>query len=78
VILAAGGADRPPECVTVEVMQPAGPAWLEFCGSGPGRESALHDQAGPQIVDGFAALIRPSDCPRAAPCVIVAASSPPS
>lgn len=74
----AWGADRPPECVTVKLVQPAGPAWVEFCGSGPGRESALHDGASPQVVDGFTALIKPSDCPRSAPCVIFAASSPPS
>lgn len=77
----AGGGERPPECVTVKVSQPAGAVWLEFCGGGPGQESPLHDWAAGNrlIVDGFARLIRPSDCPRSAPCVLFASRpTPPS
>ena len=74
--------ERAPECVTVKIKQPAGNVWLAFCGSGPGRESSMRDNASPQIVDGFAALIPPADCTapgtQPGPCVLFATASGPS
>jgi hypothetical protein len=70
--------ERAPECVVTAISQPAGTAWLKFCGSGPGRESPLLPGTGPQTVDGFTQLIPPADCPQSAPCVFFAFNSPPS
>lgn len=72
----ASAQSSAPECVTVAVgaYQPSGAlrtTWVEFCGSGPGADSALHDWAAGQrfVLDGAAGL--GDGCgTRAQPCVI--------
>ena len=70
----------PPECVTAPLSQPAGTAWVKMCGSTADGESPFQGWAGAGnlTVDGFTVLIPPADCPRVAPCVILAETGPPS
>lgn len=72
----AAPADQAPECVTVVVLAPQADGTtarvhLEFCGNGPGADSALHDWAqGHQFVLDGARQIG-GDCGTwSAPCVI--------
>lgn len=80
VTLPAGASgERPPECVTVKVVENSGNGpvlWLEFCGSGSGAEPALRRGYGPETVDG--SRLTPVDCIRAAPCVLFPARPVPS
>ncbi len=78
-------ADRPPECNTLRLVNPATGAsiWLQFCGSGPGRESQAQDWTASSLaaksstMDGVTALT-PANCPRTLPCVLIANQTPPS
>jgi len=81
---ATSAGDRPPECVLVKMYAPSGRvAWVDFCGGAGGQESPVHTWAGvgrsggPLTMDGVRRL-DPFDCPKAAPCVVLAENAPQS
>jgi len=65
-------ADRPPECVTVKIVNTNGTrTWVTACGSGPGAEPPIPERYDGKklITDG--AFVVGQDCGwRAAPCVL--------
>ena len=80
----ARSADQPPECNPLRLITPSGASiWLNACGSGPDRESQVQDWTRQSlarqtaVMDGVRSLT-PAHCPRSAPCVLVAQSSPSS
>ena len=78
---AAAPSSTAPQCFTVRIVQaaPAATLWVKFCGTGPGGTSPLEEGVsghGPLIVDG--GDLKPSDCLRAAPCVLLWPASPAS
>lgn len=81
VAKASHGTSTAPQCFTVRVEQPAPAAtlWVKFCGTGSGGTSPLEEGVsghGPLIVDG--SDLKPADCLRAAPCVVLWPASPQS
>jgi len=69
---AALAADRPPECVTVKIVNTNGTrTWVTACGSGPGAEPPIPERYDGKRLIADGAFVTGKGCGwRAAPCVL--------